>query len=379
MCAKILILSAKAGSGHIMAAAGLEQAFDALDADLTLVNTDSLEYTPRFFSRMYSGGYHFLTSRCPSLWGRLFRAFDRESPDGRSVQRLGLKLQAFATRRMPAQIEAEEPDAVVTTHFLPVQATSGVKRGYPLYTVVTDYVLHSVWINADVRHYFVGAEFTKNSMIRRGVDGNRITVTGLPLRRMFARPPSKGEARAALGIADDRLAVLVVSGGAGVGSMLEIARMAARTPRPITLITVTGTNETERRRLSRFRWPSHVEHVGFGFVEDMATVMACADVVITKSGGLSVAEALALGLPMVVTRPVPGQEGGNAWWLDSMGAALVAHTPRDLARHIERLILDEALRCRIAAAAGRIGARDASDNIARYVLEDISRAESRAR
>ena len=371
MCAKILVLSAKAGAGHIIAAAGLEQAFNALDPKLTVVNKDCLEYTPRPFARIYSGGYHFLSSRCPAQWGRFFRAFDSETRDGGSVRRLGMKLQAMASGRMAERIEEEGADAVVVTHFFPPQAVGAVERSYPLYVVVTDYVLHPVWINTTVRRYFVGAKFTKNSMIARGVDGKLITVTGLPLRAMFANPPSRSAARKAMNVPDDTLGVLVVAGGAGVGSMLEIARMAASVHRPMTLITVTGTNEAEKRKLSEYRWPGHVRHVGLGFVEDMATVMACSDVVITKSGGLSVAEALALGLPMVITKPVPGQEEGNAQWLGAEGAALVAATRRDLARHIKRLILDGALREKIAAAASGIGSPAASAEIASHVLKDI--------
>jgi len=368
MPTKILVLSAKAGSGHIMAARGIEDGFKIADPNVEVVNKSCLEYLNPLWACLYPMCYDLLVNNGPSVWGRLYRAFDKNNSKTGLIGRVGLAAQSLVTRGMLELIEGEKADAVVCAHFLLPQVIGNLPHSYPLYVVVTDYVLHYCWVNPNVTHYFTGSQFARSRLVERGIKDKKVTVTGLPLRNAFINPPTRGEARNRLAIADNALVVLMMSNG----RMLETAQMVQRARRPVTLISVAGNNEKEKRRLANYSWKSHVKHHGLGFTDDMATLMSAADMVITKSGGLSVAETISLGLPMVITPSVPGQESGNARWLKDKGAALVADNPRELSQHVIKMITDDKLRAKTAAASKAIGTRRASEQIASHVLQDIN-------
>ena len=373
MSRKIVILSAKAGSGHIVAANGLEQAFSSLTEGTEVLNANCFRFFAPWAIDLYGGAYSFLTTHTPTLWRVLFNHFSApSSPKNSSCARsLARALQDRLTREMPARIEAEKPDAVVATHFMPGQVLAGIKRSYPLYVVITDYFVHGVWINKGVDRYFVGSPHSAEMAARYGVESRRISVTGLPVRPPFAKKIDKTAARKDLGIGPEQVAVLVMSGGLGADSLSSIAAIIARRKKPMALITIAASNAAQRRKLAQMKWPSHVKHVGFGFTGEMAKIMAASDLVVTKAGGLTVAESLCMGLPMLLLPPIPGHEAGNARWLLENGAALIAANLRDLAWKAETLLFNSRLRLGMAEQSRRLGLPDAARTIAENILAGL--------
>ena len=367
----ILILAASAGSGHLVAAQGLQQTYEALAPASRIINRDCLDYIAPWASRLYRSAYTFLTSKAPNAWRQLYNNFDQAGPrpSVSNTRSAGLLLQQVLTAKVPARIEAEHPRAVVTAHFMPGQILGHIERSYPVYEVITDYVVHGSWINEGVDGYFVASDEAREMTTARGVDPALVHVTGIPVRPPFANPPHREDARRTFGIPPDELTVLLVSGGWGAGSLSEIAHGIAHIRYPMTLVTVAGSNETERRRLGATAWPAHVNHIGFGFTQQMADIMAAADLLVTKAGGLTVAEGTALGLPFVLLPPIPGQEEGNANWLEHHGAGLVARNPRELHWHVERMMFNKGFRQEFAARSRELG----KPNAARAIIEAVTR------
>ncbi len=97
-------------------------------------------------------------------------------------------------------------------------------------------------------------------------------------------------------------------------------------------------------------------------------MMACADLAITKPGGLSTSECLALGLPMLLVNPIPGQEERNAAWLMQEGAAVRADDPLTLQFRLQRLLDDPTLLIRMRERALALAKPQAAQTVLRNIL-----------
>jgi processive 1,2-diacylglycerol beta-glucosyltransferase len=191
----------------------------------------------------------------------------------------------------------------------------------------------------------------------------------------FAEPPSKPEARRRLGLSTDHRTVLVLSGGHGVGNVASIVAAVERGCSAIgghsTVIVVCGRNDTLRSVLFDLPGSPHVDRMVVGFIDNMHDYMSAADLVVTKSGGLTSAEALAVGVPMIVVDPIPGQERHNADMLVEGGAAMIALEEGQLTYKVQRALGDADWLKRAGDASRRMGRPMAGKEILGRVVEEI--------
>jgi len=136
------------------------------------------------------------------------------------------------------------------------------------------------------------------------------------------------------GLRDDLPTILVLGGGFGMGPVAGILESLDRVEREFQIVVVAGRNVALRRELAALdrHHPTHV----LGFVSNMHEIMSVADLIITKPGGLTTAEALALGKPLFILNPIPGQEMANSDFLLERGAAAKANRVEDLPFRIDR-------------------------------------------
>jgi processive 1,2-diacylglycerol beta-glucosyltransferase len=254
------------------------------------------------------------------------------------------------------------PDSVIATHFLPCQVLAPDRhRGrfaFPLGVTVTDFDVHAFWVQPSADRFFVGSEELKVRLVSRGIAAERIGVTGIPIAPDFARPRDRKSLRRRLEISPDTPAVLVMGGGAGVGSLLDAVRVVLGCG-PVHVLAVAGRNASLKRSLEALPVPRGAGLAVFDFVDLIGDLMAAADLAVTKSGGLTTAECLAIGLPMVVRDPIPGQEERNCDFVLEAGAGVKAQGLDSLAYKVGWLLRDPARRrqmSRAALAAGRPGA-----------------------
>jgi processive 1,2-diacylglycerol beta-glucosyltransferase len=154
----------------------------------------------------------------------------------------------------------------------------------------------------------------------------------------------------------------MMNGGAGAGLQQSLVQSLLKQHPDLQLIVLTGRNNALRESLQSIEafFPTRLR--ALGFVDDVYRLMACADLAITKPGGLSTSECLAMGLPMLLVNPIPGQEERNAAWLIQEGAALRADDPDTLQFRLQRLLSDrhklEAMRTRARTLAKPFAARE---------------------
>jgi processive 1,2-diacylglycerol beta-glucosyltransferase len=371
---RIAILHATAGSGHKRAAQALAVAIDEQAPGATVREVDTLVFASRLYRGTYAASYNAMAARAPALWGVLYHSWAM-APVNRSTAPVRLAIDRLNLRRLVRVFEREDPDAVICTHFLPVEALS-LSRGrgrlrVPLYCVITDFGAHPFWAFPHVDRYFVASDEVAAELASQGVPGERIEVTGIPVDPRFAVPFGRDRARRHFGLDPDRPMVLLMGGGSGVGPLAELAeRLAALREDPL-LVAVCGNNTRLRDQIDRLPAGRTGRIRTLGYTHDVDVLLEACDVVVSKAGGLTCSEALIKQAPLVIFRPTPGQEVRNARYLEENGAALHADSIEEVAATVEGWLRDPESRERVRAAASRLARPDAARSIARRVLEQI--------
>ncbi len=261
-------------------------------------------------------------------------------------------------------------DVIVSFHPIPNYALFlGLRRlgrSTPVAIVTLDLVtVHAGWFVPGAAAYMVPTEAAKARALNWGVPEQRVRVTGMPTRRSFLASMnlSKAGARARLALPGRRPVVLFVGGGEGMGPMAQVVRAIARQRPRAHLVVITGRNQALREELTRADFPVPVRIEGF--VSNMEVWMRAADVLVTKAGPNTLAEAFIAGLPLVLYAALPGQEEGNVSHVAENGAGVWAPTPRSAARAVVRLLNDPGARARMSRRSQALAHPFATEEIAR--------------
>lgn len=365
----VLLLHASAGAGHKRAAEALAKEFARQGA--TPQVCDILDFTAPVFRRTYAQGYLDVVRTVPELWGYMYARSDAHSqrPWEKRVRTTFNRLNTLSFLRFLRQAA---PDAVVCTHFMPLELVgtrrSRRQRRLPLYGVVTDFAVHSLWAAPNVDRYFVASEEAVRQLVRLGQPRETIQMSGIPVDPAFCTTRPAGLVRAELGLQPATPVILVLCGGFGVGPVIELLQSLRAEPLPVQVVVIAGRNEDLRRdaeAVARMTsTPVRVE----GFVTNMHAWLNAADLVVTKPGGLTTAESLAMGKPMVIVDPIPGQEQRNAEILLEAGAAVRLFEAPDASWKIQGLIGDPSRLASMGASARRLGRPSAASEIVRTVV-----------
>ena len=366
---RIAILSVSAGAGHVRAAEALRKAAEARGHEA--IHLDVMELVPRLFRKLYAESYLSVVERHPALWGYLYHSSDRTKRDS-TANRLRRGIEALNTRTFRKAVTDLQPDVVICTHFLPAQLLSKMTATgdftKPTWVVVTDFDVHMLWSHPNLAGYCVAAEEVAWRIRERGIGEAQVAVTGIPIVPVFSTSPDRKECAKELGIDPKRTTLLMMSGGYGVGAIDQLAERVLAIPGDFQLITLAGRNAELLAKLTALAKLHPGRLFPLGFTTTIERVMACADLAISKPGGLTTSECLAIGLPMLVISPIPGQEERNSDYLLEHGAGLKAHDAAGLEYRVRRILEEPALLGTMRTAAKKIGKPQAADRILDRVL-----------
>jgi processive 1,2-diacylglycerol beta-glucosyltransferase len=368
---RVLILTAGYGEGHNAAARNLRDAILAENSGATVAMHDVFLEAYGWANRLSVRGYLFVINRLPAVWDLVFKWLDRSSAVSERIGIFGR-----AARQLRALLEAERPDVVVSTypgynHLLDHLYKHGPGRSFTQVTIVTDSLtVNRVWHTGHSDWYLVANEETAAVMRDQGVPPEKLRVTGFPVPAFFAqeRPPKIPPTGGA------RWRVLFM-----VNSGKRIAVEAVQ--RLLTLdgieLTVTvGRDEALEQRIRALDGGVTV----YGWTKELPRLMADAHAVVSKAGGATVQECLAACTPMIVSQVVPGQEEGNARLIAEFGAGVIAETPDAIAGAVRDAFANSgAVWSGWHAASQRLSRPHAARDIARWILDGISREGAKAR
>jgi processive 1,2-diacylglycerol beta-glucosyltransferase len=277
---------------------------------------------------------------------------------------------------------------VFCTHYLPLEALGLLREEKPgktaggdqakvhplVVSVVTDFEAHALWMAECVDLYCVAAESTGARLLARGAKPGSVAATGIPIASRFSQAVDPKAVRRAMGIREDFPVILVLSGGFGMGPIAEMMTQIDKAPAEFQVIAVAGRNEELRRELAALecRHPVRV----LGFANNVHELMAISSLVVTKPGGLTTSEALAMGKPLLIVNPIPGQEAANSDFLLEHGAGSKVNRVEDLPFRIEQLLASKKLE-QMAAAAKSLGRPQAANAICEETLQRLAGQKAR--
>jgi len=373
---RILVLSVSAGNGHVRAAQALVATAEGQWPGCTAVHVDAMAHVAPGFRKVYTDWYIRLVNRAPDVWSYLHQKSDA-TPHTATSQRLRRGIERLSTTALLREIHRQKPDAIVCTHFLPAELLmreqSRGRIGCPVWLQVTDFDLHNMWIVPGMAGYFAATEEVAFRMRARGLPADRVHVTGIPVMPAFSQPDAPALARdacvAALGLDPARRTLLMVSGGAGVGDLPSMVRRVLAMQGPdFQLVAVAGRNVAAHAALQDLERAHPGRLRAIGFTGEMEKLIAAADLVVTKPGGLTISECLALGRPMLLASPIPGQEEHNAGYLMEEGAAWLAYDAIGLEYKVARLMAMPAQVDAMAARSRALGRPHAARDVLGLVL-----------
>lgn len=367
---KILVLSVSAGAGHIRAADALVSHAAIVCPDVEILHLDVMDYVPAPFRKIYVDFYIALVSRHPALWGHVYQMSNSAMPTD-TLERIRRVVERLNTRALYRKIVSFEPDAIICTHFLPAEILDNLIRrneiAIPVWVQVTDFDLHRLWVHPHMTGYFAASGEVAYCMKEKGISREAIHVTGIPVMPAFGAMMDRAECARMIGIDADRTTIMMMNGGAGVGDLPKAAASLLALDAAFQLIVLAGKNQQSILALERLALLYPGRLLVQGYTNRIELFMACADVVITKAGGLTVSECLAFGLPMIVNNPIPGQEERNADFLLEQGAALKAVDDVSLAFRVRHLLENPEKLDDMRRKAKALGRPEA----ARLVLEKV--------
>ena len=367
---RFLFLFSDTGGGHRAGAQAVAQALQHLYGDQVRVHlVDALLFSQKWpFSRLPAWYPHMVRGRAIP-WKIGFRMIDRSW----MVEGLTRLCYPYVRPALDALMEAYPADVIVSFHAL-LNRLLGLYVGsrqkhVRTATVVLDFLsAHALWFGRGLDRYFLPFPQLLARARSLGVSADKIVVSGMPVRAEIchvARLP-KEAARKQLGISDDAPLVLVVGGGDGIGPMAAVVRALAFQQPRVQIVALTGRNRRLYRQLAALKVGRFLRVEGYS--QQMALWLRAADILVTKAGPNSLAEAFVMGLPMVLYAAIPGQEEGNVRLVQSHRAGIWAPTPERAVNAVISLLTHPQRQKEMARQAKRLASPDAAQEIARQLF-----------
>ena len=362
---KAMLLSASFGSGHGQAVRALKEALAEAGVE-NCTEADYLKFVPAWERGPVTWTYAFWLRYWPGAYRWFYHWSNRPSEPKLITEAFG-RAGLSNIRKM---LREADPDVIIASYATVIAVISRARDaeglGFTNALVVTDLRAHRHWARPEADMIFAANEETRADLIDHGVDPQKVHVTGIPISPAYTRLPDKKELRSRRGF-DERPVVLLSSGGTGsYRSYKVVLNLLLESGLPMQVVTF-DRQDSEYRIEDRgpVRWFRP------GYREDYPEWLGAADLVVGKAGGLTASEALALGVPMLIHDPIPGQEEGNAEYLERHGAAIWARELQDLRPALERLLHDEALWKQMSARARALGRPNSAAEAVRILLEEV--------
>lgn len=337
---RILYLFSDTGGGHRSAASAIMRAVEHLRKDLIAQEMIDVFAACSGFLNLFAKLYGPVIKYYPQMWGLLYYWLD----DVKKLERLEKMSAPFILKELTGLIQERVPDVIVSVHpminHLTAKAIKQSGKKIPFVVVITDPVtLHRAWITPEVDLAIVATPEAKQRALEYGMPETKIRIAGMPIDpKFFLKDREKETARRKARLKPKLFTVLLMGGGEGAGKMEEIIEQFNSQKLKIQLIVIAGRNkaleEKLKKNLKKFSFPMRV----YGFTDEVRELMAESDLIVTKAGPGTIAEAMAMNLPIIITSWLPGQEEGNVEFVVKENVGRVSKDPEKVVGMVGELI-----------------------------------------
>lgn len=338
----ILIFTASTGGGHKRAAAALEAKIHSLSNDCEVNVVDALKQVGKLYDKTVCGGYHFMATKMPQMYGVSYKITDKKSVIYKAV----MDSNKMVSKKLLTTINEHKPDVIIACHpFVSSMLSKLKEKGYlnneKIISLITDYDSHRTYIGKNVDAFVLAEPQMAKKLIKTyDVEPQKIHPLGIPIFDEFTSTDfNKEEICKREGLDPNKQTILLMAGSFGVTSVLDFYKELALESENLQFIVITGNNKKLYMHLEEL-----INEIGtkdntklLYFVDNVYDYMHISDVIVTKPGGLTVTESLACHLPLAIYSAFPGQELDNATFLTKQNAALLLDKKRGAEEVIELL------------------------------------------
>lgn len=375
---KVLLLSVSAGFGHHATAKAISDMLES--RGVTVETMDVYQYINRAVQKTIDKGYLFSSKRMPEIYRLCYALAENHGRGYFNLSKMNMinVVNALGSTRFHHVMQEFAPDYIVCTHVFAAQLMNEMIRRdmvtAPVIGVVTDYTIHPFWEDVPRIQYIVTAsELLSYSALKRGIEQNRILPMGIPIHPKFNRILMQKDAREMLGIDPDRPTILMMGGSMGYSNSRKWIEQICDLQMPLQILAVCGNNKKQYRQLQGMlsKWDNPCTLYPYGFVDNIEIMMSAADCIITKPGGLTVSEALAKNLPMILVDPIPGHEERNVEFLVNNGIASLITRTYPIEEAIYQFYTNPQRQKNVRATMQAIAHPDATERLCDFVLERL--------
>ncbi|HPN88137.1 MAG TPA: glycosyltransferase [Candidatus Omnitrophota bacterium] len=335
---RILLMYISRVSGHRQATVAIKKSLKELCPDIQAPTINGFGHAYPLVENIVNRAYMSVIKRTPKVWDYLY-----DNPKViRRTESIKNRIYKSSEKKIGPLLERYKPDMVVCTQAFPCGMVAHYKRTHhvalKLIGVLTDFAPHGFWINEGIDYYIVPSEDTKERFMAKGVSEEKIKVYGIPIQPKFTFPVDKKNVGEKLGIDVNIPTILMMGGGQGLGPMASILKSLVKIPLYFQVIVLAGTNKKIIKKIKKISENTNKKILVFDFARNVDELMELSTFIITKTGGMTTAESLAKGLPMVIVNPIPGQEMRNADFLVHKGIGIRINDLHDIEEEVEILL-----------------------------------------
>lgn len=369
---RVLILHGQPGMGHLMTARAMAEAFAKKYPEIETKDADAFD----FCSKIFRYGYPFLYNHVVSKTPILFKIFYNSHKSKLTYKFLEKLTSIFINKkRFVSFIKDFSPDFILATNPLPLQMASIIEEKHIIdilsANVCTDYGFHPVWYSPDINYYFVATEEIKKSLISHKVDQGKIKITGIPIRERFNNTFDRRQILESLNFNSLQPVLLIVGGQLRYKDLLKVIRGIKEKNNLIQFIIIAGRDKSLQKKLENPQFKKDQTIKIFGLVPDIERFMAASDLIFSKAGGSTTAECLAMSLPMLVYKTIPGQEEDNVNYLIKNRAGIKVNSIKEITDAITGLFLQQDQLIKMKENCRKIQKLNVAADIADFVASKI--------
>jgi len=355
-------------SGHHSATLAIEKAIRILSPEAEILNINAFNYTNPVSEKIINRIYMSVIRRTPKVWDYLY-----DNPKVvKRLEKIKKAIHNFNSPKLKRLFDKFKPDVIACSQAFPCGMVADFKKTYgsdiPLVAVLTDHVPHAYWIYDTINYYVVPSEEVAERLSHKGIPPHKIKPLGIPIDLKFNEYIDRSKIAQKLKINPKVPTILVMGGGHGLGPIKKIIKLLAAIEIEFQMIVVLGINDKLYKSLGKCANSLKKKIVILKYVENINELMSASDIIITKPGGITTSEALAKKLPMVIIRPIPGQEANNTAYLTSQGAAIKAGKLEDTGLIVKELLSNPDKLKHLSESARRISKPNSSLDIAKLLL-----------
>jgi processive 1,2-diacylglycerol beta-glucosyltransferase len=356
----ILLLTSAFGMGHNSVANAIREQLLLEDSNIKIRIEDIMNISAPKTKALYFGFYRLITRTSPSLYNVLYN-IKKNNPNNFMDE---IVYDIFL-KRVGEFILEVNPKVIISTFPLGSGFVSRVKEKYglniPLITAITDVVDSWEWIHDNTDLYFVPCKIVEERLIKKGIDIEKIRITGIPVKQDFLSRKDKDKDKG------DERQVLIMGGAMKKVTLTKEMLQHLDRMENIRIVVVTGNDSDLYKKLKHYGPFKNIEI--FGFSNEIARMMDESDVIVTKPGGATLFEAINKGVPLVLKRSKVGQEEENLRFIEEKGLGVLVEKNDDLETIIIRTLFDDAKLDRFEKNLEEVRTEFEADKIAEYVFD----------